>query len=114
MLKGDYMHVKCCANILNINDNPDIREFTNEFLNVEKTPNASGLYNKLATQMSGNLAKVMPCRILHFRMDANHLREVARKYGITVSTYILCLMFISAKFSSKTLTVFIIFSSITL
>ena len=89
------------TNILNINDNPDIREFTNEFLNVEKTPNASGLYNKLATQMSGNLAKVMPCRVLHFRMDANHLREVARKYGITVSTYILCLMFISAKFSCE-------------
>ena len=84
-------------NILDINENPDVAEFANEFLKVEKTPNASGLYNKLATQMSGNISKVLPCRVLSFKMNSSKLREVARNYGITVTTYILCLMFIAAK-----------------
>ena len=83
--------------ILNINDNPDISEFVNEFANVKKTPNASGLYNKIATQMTGNLSKIKPCRILSFKLDANKLREVARKYNVTVSTYILSIMFIACK-----------------
>ena len=83
--------------ILNINDNPDISEFVNEFANIEKTPNASGLYNKTATQMTGNLSKIKPCRILNFKMQADKLKEVAKKYNVTVSTYILSLMFIACK-----------------
>ena len=89
--------IKDKTNIININDNPDISEFTNEFINVEKTPDAGGLYNKIATQMTGDLSKIKPCRILNFKMSSNKLREVARKYNITVTTYLLCIMFIACK-----------------
>lgn len=96
-LKLTNVVIKNKGNILDINDNPDISEFTNEFINVEKTPNAGGLYNKIATQMTGDLTKIKPCRILNFKMSSSKLREVAKRYNVTVTTYLLCIMFIACK-----------------
>lgn len=89
------------SNIININEIPDVSEYCNEFKNIEKTPNASGLYNKLATQMSGSLSKNRPCRIINYKMETTKLKEVCKKYNITISTFFLSLMFIACKNSCE-------------
>ena len=89
--------IKDQNNIININDNPDSEEYANEFRRVEKIPDSSGLINKIANQMTGELSKISPCRILHFKMNPQKLKEVAKGYNLTVTAYILSLMFIACK-----------------
>ncbi len=81
--------------IMDINENPSIEEFTNEFAHVEKSANASGLVNKVATQMTGELSSIKPCSIVNYKVDTEKLRSVAKSYGISVTTYILSIMFIA-------------------
>ncbi len=87
--------------IMDLNENPSMDEFENEFKNIEKIPNASGLYNKTATQMTGDLSRVKPCQILNFKMNSYELKNVAKKYNCTVTAYILALMFIASKASCE-------------
>lgn len=87
--------------ILNVNDIPDAEEYKNEFENISKTVQTTGLYNKVATQMDGNLARLKPCKILNFKLDSNKLKEVAHKYNATISTYILAIMFLCCKASCE-------------
>lgn len=90
------------SNILDINENPNMEEYENEFQRVEKIPDSSGLINKIATQMTGELSRITPCRILHFKMNPIKLKEVARSYNLTISAYILSIMFIACKNASET------------
>ena len=91
------------GDIWDINDTPNINETRNEFDRVEHSENSSGLVNKRSLQMNGKLTKLRPNQILHFKMDADRLKEVARKYNITVTAYILTIMFIAIKASMDNL-----------
>ena len=86
--------------ILNINDSPSQDEATNEFHHTEKTENISGFINKPAVQMSGKLSKIKPCRILHFKMDSESLKQAANNRNTTITAYILALMFAAGKFAT--------------
>lgn len=83
--------------ILNINDIPAKNETANEFLRAEKAEKLSGYTYQPALQMSGKISKVQPCRILHFKLDASRLKNVARSKNATVTAYILALLFIAGK-----------------
>ena len=83
--------------IKNINDNPESYEFSNDFLKVEKRLSASGFINKKALQMGGKLTSEKPCRVMHFKMDTAKLKEAAKKYDATITSYLVALMTISAK-----------------
>ena len=80
-----------------INATPAAEEFENAFAKVPHSDNASGFVDKVAVQMSGRLAENKPCRILHFKMDADKLKEVSAKYQTTVTGYLLALMFLAGK-----------------
>ncbi|MDD4125602.1 MAG: hypothetical protein PHW77_07770, partial [Eubacteriales bacterium] len=83
--------------MLSINATPLPSETSNDFIKAEKAEKSSGLMEKSAVQMSGSLSKVKPCRILHFKLDAEKLIEFARSKGVTVTAYMLSLMFVAGK-----------------
>ncbi len=92
------------GDIWNANDTPSKEEFENAFTKVEKAKNSSGFVDKVAAQMNGRLTRRRPCRILHFKMNANRLHEVARAHGATVTAYLLMQMFYACAAATDELT----------
>ncbi|MBO5712921.1 MAG: hypothetical protein J6R88_01800 [Clostridia bacterium] len=84
--------------LLNANDLPKKSEISSAFSMVEKTRANTGLVNKPALQLSGKLTK-FPCRILHFKMSATTLKDVAHKHGVKITTYLLAVMFMASKYA---------------
>ena len=91
------------GDIWDINDTPAREEFENAFVKVEKAKNSSGFVDKPAAQMNGRMTRRKPCRILHLKMDAVKLREVAKSYGATVTAYLLMQMFYACSASTDEL-----------
>ena len=91
--------VSCPDNddVWNVNDTPTMEEFENAFEKVEKAKNSSGFRQKIALQMNGRLSRKRPCRMLHFKMNADKLHQVAKSYKTTVSTYLLAQMFYACR-----------------
>ena len=87
------------GSILNINDTPKSAELQNEFANVPRSKNNSGLINKPSVQLSGKLTKY-PCRFLHFKMDTNSLKQAAKKHNAKITAYILAVMFMAGKYAT--------------
>jgi hypothetical protein len=83
--------------LLDVFDSASPQETENAFRNVPSEKHASGFVDKTVVQMSGALAKVYPCRILHLKMDAQKLSQTAKCYGATVTEYLLGLMFLAGK-----------------
>ncbi len=82
---------------LDINALPRPSETSNDFVKAEKAEKSSGLLEKSAVQMSGDLSKIKPCRILHFKLDALKLIALAHEKNVTVTAYMLSLMFVAGK-----------------
>lgn len=81
------------GDIWDVNATPTVEEAENAFLKVERAKNGSGFVDKTAVQMNGRLTRRRPCRMLHFKMDATRLHEVAKAHGGTVTAYLLMQMF---------------------
>ena len=92
------------GDIWNVNDTPIKEEFENAFKKVEKAKTSSGFVDKPAAQMNGKLTRRRPCRILHFKMDANRLHEVAKAHGATVTSYLLMQIFYACSAATDELT----------
>ncbi len=85
------------GDLWDINQTPELEEFDNAFSKVEGSENSSGFVDKPALQMSGRLSNNSPCRLLHFKMNVNDLKSGAEKYNVTVTSYMLSLMFLASK-----------------
>ncbi len=83
--------------IKDVDASPPEEETENGFINAQSEERASGFVNKSAVQMSGRLSVAKPCRILHFHMDAERLKETAKSKNASVTAYILALMFLAQK-----------------
>ena len=83
--------------VIDANSIVDNDEYKNEFLNVKRINNPKGYLNKKALQLSGPLAVRKPCRIIHFRMDVNKLKEVAKKYEVGLTPYLLTALTFACK-----------------
>ena len=81
------------GDVWDVNATPTQEEFENAFLKVEKASTGSGFVDKPSIQMNGRLTRRKPCRILHFKMNANDLKAVSKKYGATITAYLLTQMF---------------------
>lgn len=92
------------GDIWNVNDTPINEEFENAFKKVEKSKTSSGFVDKTAVQMNGRLTRRRPCRILHFKMDATRLHEVAKTHGATITSYLLMQMFYACSAATDELT----------
>lgn len=87
--------------VLDINEDPINEEFESAFKKVPKAKSASGFVDKVAVQMDGKLSKTKPCKIIHFKMDTDKLKSVAKKYNATITSYFLALMFLSSKSATE-------------
>lgn len=85
------------AGVLSIKATPSAGESANAFSLAERAESASGFVDKPAVQMSGRLSNAAPCRVLHFKMDAERLRSAAKSYGATITAYMLALLFLAGK-----------------
>ena len=83
--------------VLDINELPSLNETTNEFPHAERAEKSSGFMDKPSVQMSGRLSKIRPCRVIHFKMDAQKLYDTARSKDSTVTAYILSRMFVAGR-----------------
>lgn len=87
----------CGDGILDGTRPPLAGENENAFPAADRRGKGSGLTDRAALQLSGRLAPVHPCRILHFEMDAEKLREAARNRNATVTAYLLGLLFLAGR-----------------
>ena len=97
-------NIKESDTVLNVNDIPQNEEFENAFKKIPRSANASGFVDKAVVQMSGSLAKVKPCKIIHLKMNSLQLKEISQKYNTTVTVYLLALMFLAGKAATDELT----------
>lgn len=91
------MDCPCGDGILDVTRPPLAGENENAFPTADRRGKGSGLTDRAALQLSGRLAPVRPCRILHFEMDAEKLREAARNRNATVTAYLLGLLFLAGR-----------------
>ena len=105
-----YEYLRLCGvnaplgDIWDVNETPTKEEFENAFTKVEKAKTSSGFVDKTAVQMNGRLTRRRPCRVLHLKMNANRLHEVAKAHGATVSAYLLMQMFYACSAATDELT----------
>ena len=107
-LTAEYLRLlgieaKAEMGILPLDGIPTASETTNEFTKAEKIKKNYGFMDKPSVQMSGHLSRIKPCRILHFKMDAEQLRQTAKKKNTTVTTYLLSLIFTAGKHATDEL-----------
>ena len=93
-----------CDEVWNVNDTPTMEEFENAFQKVEKAKQSSGFAGKSAVQLGGRMSRKRPCRMLHFKMDADKLHQVAKQHGTSITTYLLAQMFYACSASTDLLT----------
>lgn len=98
-LKLQGVKIPAAEGIFDISALPSPLETANAFPTVEKAEKASGFIQKKAVQMTGELMRTKPCRILHFNLDAALLSHRAKSRGVTVTAYLLGLMFAATKVS---------------
>lgn len=87
----------CGDGILDVTKPPLAGENENAFPAADRRGKGSGLTDRASLQLSGKLAPVRPCRILHFEMDAEKLREAAKSRNATVTAYLLGLLFLAGR-----------------
>lgn len=51
--------------------------------------------------MSGYLTHTKPCQVLHFDIEANDLHQLAKERQVSVTTYVLGLMFVAGKAATE-------------
>ena len=83
--------------ILDIDSPVDEAELVNEFSRAKGDDNISTFLDKSSLQLDGKLSPVKPCRIIHYEMDLSELKAVTKKYGGTVTAYILGILFLASK-----------------
>jgi len=72
-------------------------EFVNEYRNVKKVKNLGGYVNKKALQIDGPLSTQKPCRVVHFRISTESLKNVSHKYEVGLTAYLATLMYFASK-----------------
>ena len=101
-LTGEYLRLLGAKfrpedGIPDIYELPSAEEYENAFSKVKDAKNAAGFVDKAAVQMSGKLSAVKPAGVFHFKMSAKQLKDVSKRYGGTVTNYMLALMFIASR-----------------
>lgn len=94
-LKG--VDISYSDEVLDINEEVKDEELVNEFVNAKGDSDFNKFMDKKSVQLDGKISNILPSRILHFEMNSNKLKEVAKKYGGTVTAYILAIEFLAAK-----------------
>lgn len=89
--------------ILDIDEPVDETELVNEFDNAKGDGDISTFVDKNSLQLDGKLSELIISKILHYKMSSKQIKRISKKYGGTVTAYILAILFLAARDSiSKT------------
>ncbi|MDO4572094.1 MAG: hypothetical protein Q4C13_01905 [Clostridia bacterium] len=83
--------------VLSIDDAPAESETANEFSRADRSRGAAGFLDKAALQLGGRPSRTRPCRVLHFKMDAERLLSAAKARETTITAYLLSRMFVACR-----------------
>ncbi len=83
--------------VKDINETVDERELVNEFARAEGKSDMSTFVDKKSLQLDGRLTSLNVNCIMHYVMDTDELKKVARSYDSTITTYLTAIMFLAAK-----------------
>lgn len=89
--------------VFDVNGQPTEKEVENEFTKAPKTDKASGFMDKSAVQLSGDMTRIRPYRVLNFNMSSSKLREVSKEYGGTVTAYLTSQLFVACRYATDCL-----------
>ena len=84
-------------NLWDVEEAPSQEEFANFFTQVPRGSGSGGFMDRSALQMSGRLSRQKPCRLLHFRMNLQQLKEAAARHQTSLTVYLLGQMFLAQK-----------------
>lgn len=82
---------------------PTAEEVENAFTKVPVRHGGSGFMERPAMQMSGKPNRHNPCRVIHFKMPVEELKNAATRCHATVTAYLLALSFLAFRSSTDEL-----------
>lgn len=94
-LTGKY--IPFSDGVLNIEDFPNKKEYSNDFEKFYKPGKSAGFIDTPAAQMSGSLTHNRPCQIIHFDMDSGSLLSAAHKKSVSVTALLTSVIFIATR-----------------
>ena len=106
-LVGEYLRILGIPQIvgrgvLDINSAPQHLETTNDFERLcPRTKKSGGFSGPAAAQMGGKIARRSPCKVVQLVYDTDDLLICAHSYGVSVTAFILALMFHSQMNSTE-------------
>ncbi len=83
--------------ILDIDGPADPAELVNEFGRRKGKGDLDTFLGKSSVQIKGKFSRILPCRILHYEMNVEKLKDVAHAYGGTITAYLLACFFLAIK-----------------
>lgn len=87
--------------VLNINNEPDKEEIKDEFKGKKTNTKEKSLIENKALQVDGKLSSIKPCQIIHYDINVNDLKSLAKEYNATITELILTYIFISLSHSTS-------------
>lgn len=69
----------------------------NAFKEAKNESSMTSFLGNSSLQLTGKIVQHKPTNIYHFEMDSDELNKVAKKYGGTITAYVLALMHIASK-----------------
>lgn len=96
-------NIPCENGILDIADFTKAYETSNDFENihVEASEKNKGLVESPGVPLGGVLSKQRPCRIIHFNFDTEELKTVVKSKNVSMTVYLLTVMFVANKYASN-------------
>ncbi len=87
--------------VLDIEDKPTIEEARDEFITKEKERKTKGLVENRAVEIDGKLSNVRPCQLLHFDMNVDEVKKIAKSKNVTITELMLGLIFMVSSYSTS-------------
>ncbi len=87
--------------VLNVNDKYQEEELKDEFIDKERTIKTQSLIENQAVQIDGKLSNIKPCQILHFDININDIKKVAKDKNATITELILTYLFLTLSYSTS-------------
>ncbi|MBR4462446.1 MAG: hypothetical protein IKS51_07715 [Erysipelotrichaceae bacterium] len=84
-------------NVLNVDEEVKEEELVNEFRNTTAVKDFNTFLDKSSLQLDGKLEKIEMKRIIHFDMDIDEVKQIAKKYDGSVTAYFLAVLFMASK-----------------
>ena len=105
-LTAEYLRLSgfervCGEGVLDIDGEIDEEELLNGFERAEGEDDIGTFLDRSSLQLDGKLSAVRPHHIIHYDMDLSELKTVSKKYDVTITAFLLAVMFMSARKAIK-------------